>query len=843
MSLQKLTLKPGVNRENTRYTNEGGWFESDKVRFRQGTPEKVGGWQRISANTFLGVCRSLWNWVTLVGQNLLGIGTSVKFYIENGGSYYDVTPIRAEDTLTNPFTTAYSTLSATITAADTSLTVASGTNFSPNGVVLIGTEQIAYTSKSTNTLNGLTRGYNSTTAAAHTSGDAVGSYNVTVTDAFGGFFNNDFVIFYNASAVGGITVSGEYQLTYLTTTTYFILTTTAATSSATGGGTVYAVYQVTTGSATYIPQVGWGAGPWGTGPWGIGNTDVISANSGIRIWNQLNWGEDLIYGPRGGPMYYWNAAIGYTNSTVTMTIASPCVVTSGAKLSNNTAFTFTTTGALPTGLIPGVTYYTRYLTATTFYLSATSTEVSFTAACTGAGVNTLTVTAINSGTILTGMTVIYLFSGSYLSLGTMTFTGSGTGGTGTYSVSAGVTVVSQAMTSSTLINTSGTQSGTQAISPRGILLSALAGSDGFCPLYQNTFTVSDASRFILAFGTNDYGSTVLDPMLIRWSDQESLITWFPAITNQAGSLRLSHGSKIVTTLQSRQEILVWTDSSLYSLQYLGPPYVWGSQLLADTISIAGPNAAAAASGITYWMGVDKFYKYDGRVQTLSCDLLRYVYNDINQLQYEQIFASTSEGFNEVWFFYCSETSTTIDKYVIYNYVENIWMYGTLARTAWLDTSLRNYPVAATYSHNIVQHEYGVDNNEAATAVAIEATITSAQFDIGDGDRLAFVWRMLPDLTFDGSTDGTIPALTMQLLPLQNSGSGYNNPKSVGGTSASADEAVTATQTYPIDLDTYNGQIYIRIRGRQMSIKITSNQIGTQWQLGSPRIDIRPDGRR
>jgi len=542
-------------------------------------------------------------------------------------------------------------------------------------------------------------------------------------------------------------------------------------------------------------------------------------------------------------MYYWNAAIGYTNSTVTMTIASPCVVTTGAKLTDNTALTFTTTGALPTGLVPGVTYYTRYISATTFYLAATSTEVSFTAACTGAGSNTLTVSAIISGTIVSGMTVTYLFSGSYLSLGTITFTGSGTGGVGTYSVSAGVTVVSQSMTSSTLINTSGTQSGIQAISPRGVLLSSLAGADGYCPLYQNTFTVSDASRFVIAFGTNDYGSTVLDPMLIRWSDQESLTTWYPASTNQAGSLRLSHGSKIVTTLQSRQEIVVWTDSSIYSLQYLGPPVVWGSQLLADNVSIAGPNAAAMASGVTYWMGVDKFYKYDGRVQTLRCDLRQYVYSDINEQQFDQVFASTNEGFNEVWFFYCSANSNSIDKYVIYNYFEDLWQYGTMARTAWLDTGLRNYPLAATYSYNIVNHEYGVDNNETGTTQAITATITSAQFDIGDGDKLAFVWRMLPDLTFRGSTDGSTPALTMQLLPLLNSGSGYNDPKSVGGTSDDAAQAVTATQVYPIDLDTYNGQIYIRIRGRQMAMRITSNQIGTQWQLGSPRIDIRPDGRR
>ena len=697
MPLQKLTLKPGVNRENTRYTNEGGYYESDKVRFRQGTPEKIGGWQRISGATFLGICRSLWNWVTLNSQNLLGIGTNLKFYIESGGFYYDITPIRVEETLTNPFTTD-------------------------------------------------------------------GTTTVLVTDATHGAINGDYVTFYGGTAVGGQTILGEYQITYISSNTYNI-TISAAATAATGGGTVYAVYQINTGPSYAAPLSGWGASTWGSGTWGIGT----SSTDALRIWNQINWGQNLVYGPRGGPMYYWDATIGFRNLEITLSIATPCVMTTTVTLVDKTPITFTTTGALPTGLLPGVTYYVKYVTATTYNLAATS------------------------------------------------------GGSA--------------------INTSGSQSGTQAISPRGMLLSTLPGADGYTPLYQNTFTVSDASRFLLVFGTNDYGSTVLDPMLIRWSDQESLTVWYPAATNQAGSVRLSHGSKIVTTLQSRQEIVVWTDSSIYSLQYLGPPVVWGSQLLADNVSIASPNAAAMASGVTYWMGVDKFYKYDGRVQTLRCDLRQYIYSDINQLQFDQVFASTNEGFNEVWFFYCSENSNTVDKYVIYNYAEDIWQYGTMARTAWLDTGLRNYPVAATYSYNIVNHEYGVDNNETATTLAIEASITSAQFDIGDGQSLAFVWRMLPDLTFRGSTDGTTPALTMQILPLLNSGSGYNDPKSVGGTSTDASQAVTATQSYPIDLDTYNGQIYIRVRGRQMALRITSNQIGTQWQLGSPRIDLRPDGRR
>jgi len=703
MPLQKVLLKPGVNRENTRYTNEGGYYESEKVRFRQGTPEKIGGWQRISDATFLGICRSLWNWITLTSSNLLGVGTNLKFYIESGGQYNDITPIRATYTLANPFTTATSTNTGTTTT-------------------------------------------------------------VTVTDANGGFINNDYVTYYCSGAASvtfnGITITTntQYQITYVTATTYTITVTGTASASTAGGGTIYAVYQVNTGPSFAVPLTGWGSSTWGSGAWGIG---TIAADA-LRLWNQMNWGEDLVYGPRGSPLYYWDAAIGVGSTPITITIASPGVVTCSLGLANNTPIVLSTTGWLPTGLLPGVTYYVLYLSATTFNLATTA--------------------------------------------------------------------------SGTPIITTGTQGGVHSVTPRGVLLSALAGSDGSCPLYQNAFTVSDASRFLIVFGTNDYGSTVLDPMLIRWSDQESLITWYPAITNQAGSVRLSHGSKIVTTLQSRQEILVFTDQAVYSLQYLGPPYVWGTQILADNVSIAGPNAAAIGSGVTYWMGVDKFYKYDGRIQTLRCDLLRYVYSDINPLQYDQVFAGTSEGFTEVWWFYCSISSNTIDRYVIYNYAEDIWYYGTMARTAWLDTGLRNYPVAATYSYNIVNQEFGVDNNETSTTLPIEATITSSQYDIGDGHNFAFVYRMIPDLTFRGSTGGTTPAVTMYLQGLNNSGSGITQSGNAGVTYNGSAPSV-------INVDEFTGQIYIRLRGRQMQMQITSNTLGTQWQLGAPRIDIRPDGRR
>jgi hypothetical protein len=291
-------------------------------------------------------------------------------------------------------------------------------------------------------------------------------------------------------------------------------------------------------------------------------------------------------------------------------------------------------------------------------------------------------------------------------------------------------------------------------------------------------------------------------------------------------------------MQSRQEIVVLTDSSVYSLQYLGPPYVWGSQLIGDNISIAGPNATALASGVMYWMGVDKFYKYDGRIQTLSCDLWQYVFENINKNQFDQVFASTNEGFNEVWWFYCSLNSNVVDQYVVYNYLENIWYYGTMGRTAWIDSGLNDYPIAATYSRNLVWHENGVDDcTDSITGVPIDSYILSSEFDIDDGHNFGFVWRMLPDLKFNGST-AAAPQVTMTLYPMQNSGSGYNSPLSVGG---NAYATSTRTSTYPIEA--FTGQIYTRVRGRQMAFKIAGNQLGLQWQLGAPRIDIRNDGRR
>ena len=618
MPLKKLVFKPGVNRENTRYTTEGGWYECDKVRFRQGTPEKIGGWQQLSNNQFLGICRSLWPW-----SAYLGVGTNLKYYIEYGGVYNDITPIRS--------TTA------------------------PGEVTF-----------------------------AATNGSAV----ITVTDLLHGGVTGDFVTFSGAVSLGGnitaVVLNREYQITVLSINTYTFTAVATANASdvGTGGASTVGAYQVNTGSAIQNPSVGWGAGAWGAGTWGIGASGALTP---LQVWNAYNFGGDLIYGPLGGALYYW---------------------------------------------------------------------------------------AANSG-----------------------------------------------------------------ISTRGVALSSLAGASDV-PLMADNIIVSDASRFVIAFGTNDYGSVIKDPMLIRWSDQESAVNWTPAATNQAGSLPLSHGTFIQAVAQVRQEILVWTDTSMYSLQYLGAPVVWGSQLLADNVSIIRDRAWATASGITYWMGDEKFYQYSGRTETLNCDLRAAIFSDFNFNQAQQVFASTIEQFNEVWWFYCTADSNVVNKYVVYNYIENAWYEGEMARTAWIDDSVvSNVPIAADYNSRLIAQETGVDDNATTVTRPIEAFITSSEFDIDDGHNFGFVWRVLPDISFRGSTTAA-PSVAMTLLPLQNSGSGYNVPQSVAGSSTGA---VVRSATVPVQ--EFTGQINVRVRGRQMSFKVSSTDTGVQWQLGAPRIDIRPDGRK
>ena len=365
--------------------------------------------------------------------------------------------------------------------------------------------------------------------------------------------------------------------------------------------------------------------------------------------------------------------------------------------------------------------------------------------------------------------------------------------------------------------------------------------DATCPNQVNYVMVSDSSRFTIAFGCNDptgvYASIGLDPMQIRWSDQESYADWTPASTNQAGSYRLSHGSQILTAIQTRQEILVWTDSAIYSMQFVGAPYVWGFQIMGDNISIMGPNAAVTVNNITYWMGTDKFYMYSGRVETLPCALRQYIYDDIDLNQGFQVFGGTNEGYNEIWWFYCSLGSTTVDKYVIYNHLERTWAYGTLARTAWLDSPLRATPMAAGYQGKLIYQEQGNDDGASTPPAPIYAYVRSSDFDIGDGHNFGMVWRVIPDITFDGS-DVNQPQVNFTVLPRQNPGANYGN---------SDNPDVTSKQNYSSER-TYNVQqfteyAYVRIRGRQMAFQVSSDTLGVAWQLGTPRLDVRPDGRR
>jgi hypothetical protein len=873
MPLQKILFKPGVNRENTRYTTEGGWYDGDKVRFRQGTPEKLGGWAEISSARYEGTCRSLWSWSSLSGVDWIGIGTNSKYYIEQGLGYYDITPIRAttgNTPLVGPF--AATTGSTTVTVTDTAHGCATGDFVSFRGAVALstqtytadaGTEYITFTTAIPNgtQLEVFTTGtvpgglsvdtrYYAVNASGATCQLALtnGGAPINITDA--GTGTQTFAL---ETGMTAAVLNSNFKVTVVDGNTYTIEAPVAATAydTGTGGSLVSAYYEIPAGSDAVAAIYGWGAGTWGAGTWGNGESSIQPP----RMWNANNFGQDLIAGYRGGVLYYWNGAIGVNDAllnsvtnpsqTFTVTIASPAVVTwlGTNDLPNGTPVKLTTTGALPTGLNTSTTYYVVDAGtdgANKCRLSTTYGGAALNTSGTQSGVHTMlspTVFEFNGG--LLNNTAVRLETNGTLPTGFTTsaiyYVVNANSTTNTFELSA--TAGGHAIIGST------TAVGSAYVSTRMIPISSLAGADASVPLFQNYFIVSDASRFTIVFGTNDYGDTELDPMLIRWSDQESLTTWTPAITNQAGSLRLSHGSEIVTALQVRQEILVWTDSSLYSLQYLGAPYVWGSQLLMDNVSIVSQNAVSLASGVTYWMGLDKFYRYDGRVQTLRCDLRQYIFQDINRDQFGQVFSGTNEGFNEVWWFYCSASSSDIDKYVVYNYSEDIWYYGTMARTAWSDSALNGYPIAATYSNNLVYHEYGNDNNETGTPAAINAYISSSEFDIGDGHNFGFIWRLLPDVTFRGSTVTTPakPTVTMYMIPLQNSGSGYTNPASVGGTD---NQPVVQTRApTAVQVEEFTGQINVRVRGRQMSFKIESNQLGCTWQLGAPRMDIRKDGRR
>jgi hypothetical protein len=801
MPLQKLQFRPGVNREGTDYSNEGGWYDCDKIRFRSGFPEKIGGWTRLSNNSFIGDARSLWNWTDLSNNNYLGIGTSSKYYIEQGGVYNDVTPYYKINTLTNPFTT------------------------------------------------------------------VSGSPIVTVTDATYDPSIGDYVVFSGATAVGGITISGEYIVTgAATNTTYQITAAVNASSSATGGGTVTANYEYPSGLNVYTYSNGWGAGPWsytlpvtlGSSPFsatsGSGTVTVTQTAHGLSNGNYVAFtGATTFAGIPAAMLNNTFVISGVTTNTYDITLPSSFLATSTATGGGNTVIVFPQYGTQGWGVAyagTGVGQQLRIWTNDNF------------------GQNLLI--APRSGGSNSGITLSTIYYWQAVN------------GTGTRAVSL-----------TTAANTAGYTGSAVPLSTFQIVSSAI-------------------QRFVIAFGADSYtdATHAFNPMLVRWSDQAIEYQWVPAVTNQSGEFALTNGSTIMGARATRQEILVWTDSCLYSMQYLGAPYVWGFNILMDNISVMSPNSMVTVNNVTYWMGKEKFYMYSGRVETLPCSVRQFIFDNINQDQAYQVFAGANEGYNEVWWYYCSQNSTYIDSYVIYNYLDRVWYYGSLARTAWLDSGIRQFPMAAIYTPSasftgsisgstltvtnvasgvitvnapltgtgvtsgttitalgtgtgglgtytvntpqtvasttmtvvgdygrILYHESAVDDVSGLTSVPIYSYVQSSDFDIGDGHNFGFVWRILPDVNFNGSNVND-PIVRMTVKPRQNSGSAYG---------VAADPSVVSENNYSVssvyDIQQFTGQVYTRLRGRQLSFRIESSDLGVSWQLGSPRIDIRPDGRR
>ena len=762
MPLQKLELRPGINRETTNYANKGGFFVSEKVRFRGGFAQKIGGWQNItsSGQTFLGVARSLWNYVTLVGQNMLSVATNQKIYMELGGTYNDITPIRTTVTLgTNPIATT-------------------------NGSRLV-----------------------TITATSH--GATLGTY-ITIS---------------GATAVGGLTISGQYEIIGIpSSSTFTIIASSAATSTATGGGSAVSVeYQINAGAATSAASVGWGAGQWGFNGWGS-NQQI---GSQVRLWSSLNYGDDAIFAQREGGIYYWNED----------------VVTWGRAVSLKTK----------------IDSVVKSITTATFASGSTTIVVA-------------DATNIDTGSVISGSGIP---TGAYVT----------TDWTGSTSLT-----LSAATTGSGTVSITSSYSGLQA------------------PDKTMMINLSPVSNFLVCFGSKPYDptnfNTTFDPLLVRWADQDNPYEWVPSLINQSGEQRLSNGSYIMTSVSTRQEILVLTDTAVYSMQYVGPPFVWSFNLLDQDISIASQNAAVAVNNAVYWMGTDKFFVYDGRVQVLPCTLRQHVFSTMNRDAISQVMCGINEAYSEVWWFYPGTGSQLNSLYVAFNYQDGTWHYGNLNRSAYVQQTLRSYPmlsysiqtsylssdinssattitlidgssysetgtvvigseeitytgisgnsltgctrgangtIAASHSayatvsmkapNQVLFHEIGWDDLATGVAQPITAFVETSDFDIGDGDSFSFVSRIIPDVKFLGSSNGS-PSVSLTLYP-------HNYPGAVYGTGD--EDTVTASVVLPVER--YTEQVYTRIRGRQLALRVTSSGLGVAWQMGAMRLDIRPDGRR
>ena len=636
MPLSKLQFRPGINKESTSYSNEGGWFDCDKVRFRAGFPEKIGGWAKKTPNSHLGVTRALHPWQTISLANYMGVGTNVKYYVLYGGAYYDVTPLRA-----------------TTSAGDVTFAATNGSS-----IITV-----------TETAHGAIVGDFVTFSGAATLGGLVTAevlnqeYQVeTVPSA-----NTFTIIAREVNPVSRITVNGIYTP---------VAVTANASDSGNGGGSTVGAYQLNIGLNTSITGDGWNAGTWGRGTWDSATTPTVE--SVLRLWTHDNFGEDIIINIYNGGLYYYDSSAGLTNRAI----------------------------------------------------------------------------------------VLSLVSG--------------------------------------------------AVSPPSVATKVL---------------VSDVDLHVIAFGCyseDDPGTQ--DPLLIRFSDQRNALDWKATVDNTAGDLKISSGSKIITAIETKREILVFTDTSIYSMQFIGPPDTFGITIVSEGISIRSPNSAVAIEDNVFWMGNNEFYVYNGAVQKVPCTLRDFVFSDFNTLQSEKVFAGVNSSFSEVWWFYPSSSSNEIDKYVIYNYQQQIWYYGSLNRTAWLDRGVNELPTAASTDYYLYNHETGDDDGSTDPVTAITAHIESSQMDIGEGDQFSFINRIIPDLTFRNSDIGKKATLSLKAR---------NFP---GGNYLQSDSTdISKTATVPVEQ--FTNDAFIRLRGRSFALRVESTETGISWRLGSPRVDIRPDGRR
>jgi hypothetical protein len=789
MPLTKLQFRPGINRETTSYTNEGGWFDMDKVRFRFGYPEKIGGWIKQSSNAFAGTCRALHPWVALDGTSFLGVGTHLKYYVNEGGGYSDITPIRNTTSAGDvTFSASANTLSAAVAIVDTIISLTSASGFPESGRIKINSEIITYAAVSGNNLTGCVRGVGGTTPAAHSSSDAVTCATLVVTDTDHGALENDFVTFSGAATLGGVITADilnqEYQITAIvndnsyqiearTVSTIGSITTTSgldptyvfATSSdsGNGGSSVVGEYQINTGLDTTIVGNGWGAGTWSRGAWGS-STSLTASGQTLRIWSHDNFGEDLIINVRDSAIYYWDRTSGTTSRAVKLNTTGSIVAATASGTSTGSA-TFT-----------GVTQDST---------SGTGSGAEFIIEAVGGVYNIISIV----------------------------------GGGVNYNVSDTITILGANLGGSTPTNN---------LTITADQLDSYAGA----PTVAKQVLVSDRDRHVIAFGCDsETNPGIQDPLLIRFSDQENIADWGANVQNTAGDLRIGSGSEIVTAIETRQQILVFTDVSLHAMQFLGPPFTFGINAISENITIAGPLAAINVEDNVFWMGAEEFYVYGGAVQRLPCSVRDYVFTDINNDQLEKVTASTNTAFSEVTWFYPSASSSENDRYVTYNYQQKVWYFGNLARTVWLDRGVSSDPIAAGTDHYLYLHEIGFDDGSTSPASAISAYIESSQMDLGEGEQFVFMRRLIPDLTFRDSTAVT-PSATMTLKV-------RNFP---GGNYLSSD-ANTVSKTASVPIEQFTDQVFVRLRGRSFAFRIESADEGVTWRLGSPRVEVRPDGRR